>query len=608
MAAQNVEIIWSPHPRQKALIDCPLSDIGFGGARGGGKGQPYDAQILTPSGYVPMGELILGNRIINPVGCFQIVTGITELGERMIYEAIFSDNSRCKVTLDHLWRCRETEDATGNFSSPPLVLTTQEILDRHRLGYKMRIPTHLVADGLVTKTGKSFRSIVKRDTAIARCISVSHPNQLYVTSDRIVTHNSAGTLGHWIVKSQKYDAAARGLFLRRTIDELDEVQRTATMIFPKLGAQYHAMKRTWEMATGATLRMRYLERDADAEHYQGHEYSDIYVDEAGNFPNSSPIDLIKGANRSTAGVPCQIILTFNPHGVGHAWIKKRYVDPAPPFTPFFDPEARDWRVFIPSLLQDNPSLFYGDPSYVNRLHSATIGKPWLLAGWLHGDWDATPHGTLLNPTSFPRYTQLPEYFDRLILSWDTSQKNQAANDPWAMLAIGERDGLWYIVEVFCLRMNYPEGKRKLRQFVLDYNPSALLIEDKSSGSDLIAELSECFWGRGDERDDYTSQTPNNALPLPPPIFPIMPVGSKVDRMCVQSDVIEGGRVLLPSYAPWLNDFLAKVSAYPKIGLDEMDALSQALKWFRSRPRSTEENFSLGASRSVSRIAARWASS
>ena len=37
------------------------------------------------------------------------------------------------------------------------------------------------------------------------------------------------------------------------------------------------------MPNGAVLKFAYLERDEDAEEYQGHEYTRIYVEEVTNF-------------------------------------------------------------------------------------------------------------------------------------------------------------------------------------------------------------------------------------------------------------------------------------------------------------------------------------
>lgn len=71
----------------------------------------------------------------------------------------------------------------------------------------------------------------------------------------------------------------------------------------------------------AGLRSRayfaYLERDADADLYQGHSYTRVYIEEAGNFPNPAPVLKLMATLRSGAGVPVGLRATGNPGGPGH---------------------------------------------------------------------------------------------------------------------------------------------------------------------------------------------------------------------------------------------------------------------------------------------------
>ena len=41
----------------------------------------------------------------------------------------------------------------------------------------------------------------------------------------------------------------------------------------------------WRDPRGARLRFAYLDRDSDAEGYQGHSYTRVYIEEIGNFPS-----------------------------------------------------------------------------------------------------------------------------------------------------------------------------------------------------------------------------------------------------------------------------------------------------------------------------------
>lgn len=170
---------------------------------------------------------------------------------------------------------------------------------------------------------------------------------------------------------------------------LDDAIARSQEIYPAIGGRWNEQKKTWNFANGGRLRFRPLERVADAEKYQGQNLTDACVEEAGNYPDSAPIDRLNGVLRSARGVPTQLILTGNPGGPGQLWIKNRYIDPAPMGLRILSrtlPNGAAHRyVFIPSRLQNNRYLM-DDPNYVNRLY--LVGSPELVRAWLDGDWSA----------------------------------------------------------------------------------------------------------------------------------------------------------------------------------------------------------------------------
>lgn len=203
------------------------------------------------------------------------------------------------------------------------------------------------------------------------------------------------SIGDWLQHSSLYGENAIGIFVRRKLTQLSEVIARTKQLFPKLGAKYNEQQKTWTMPTGARLKFVYLERDSDAEEYQGHSYTRIYVEELTNFPSPGPIDKLRATLRSGAGVPCGMRLTGNPGGPGHNWVKARYIDPAPQGYKIIT-ESMEMvqdgrkitvsldRVFIPSKLGDNALLIRNDPTYVLRLRQS--GSEQLVRAWLEGDW------------------------------------------------------------------------------------------------------------------------------------------------------------------------------------------------------------------------------
>lgn len=193
-----------------------------------------------------------------------------------------------------------------------------------------------------------------------------------------------GVIGEWAGHAARYKSNAVGLMVRRTSIQLGETVERAKAILGPLGAKFTQKPDNCIMPGGARLNFRYLERDADAESYQGHSYTRVYVEEAGNFPSPAPILKLHATLRSGAGVPARMRLTGNPGGPGHHWIKARFIDPAPiGNVPIYDDETGLTRAYIPSRVADNVSL--DQASYIAQLRAS--GSPELVRAWLEGDWD-----------------------------------------------------------------------------------------------------------------------------------------------------------------------------------------------------------------------------
>jgi hypothetical protein len=241
-----------------------------------------------------------------------------------------------------------------------------------------------------------------------------------------------GMLGDWVAHAGRYGANASGLMVRRKRTELiDTIERSKALYGP-LGAKYNEQDKLWRFPDGARLRFAYLENDNDANNYQGHAYTRVYVEEIGNFPRPDPILKLIATLRSSNGVPVGFRATGNPGGVGHGWVKERYINPAPagwkiiksefnnPFTG--ETISRD-RVYIPSRLTDNKLLMESDPGYVANLQM--IGSPELVRAWLEGDWDIVA-GAAFEKLSRNRHMvrtfEIPEHWTKFTsMDWGTAK-------------------------------------------------------------------------------------------------------------------------------------------------------------------------------------------
>lgn len=87
------------------------------------------------------------------------------------------------------------------------------------------------------------------------------------------------SLGEFIIHQDRWKAAAKGLFIRRKQSDLVNTLERAKAIYGASGAKWQEGKSTFTFPSGALIRLRYLDRDEDAERYQGQDYSRVYIEQ-----------------------------------------------------------------------------------------------------------------------------------------------------------------------------------------------------------------------------------------------------------------------------------------------------------------------------------------
>ncbi|MBQ9760362.1 MAG: phage terminase large subunit [Clostridia bacterium] len=170
----------------------------------------------------------------------------------------------------------------------------------------------------------------------------------------------------------------RCLLIRRSYAEL-----TANHVRPLLSEygdliSYRESEKMLSFPNGSTISLGYCAADRDVLRYQGQEYDIIAIDEATQL-SEYQFSVLKACLRGVGDVPRRMYLTCNPGGIGHAWVKRLFVDRV--YREGEDPE--DY-CFIPAQVYDNPTLLRADPDYVRQLESL---PPKLRDAWLLGRWD-----------------------------------------------------------------------------------------------------------------------------------------------------------------------------------------------------------------------------
>ena len=158
----------------------------------------------------------------------------------------------------------------------------------------------------------------------------------------------------------------RGLILRRTFPQLEAlISRSLElypMIYPK--ARYVGTDHRWKFPSGATLFFGSMPHENDKVQYQGKPYDFIAFDELTHFTQTQYMYLMSRNRPTGPGTRIYIRATANPGGVGHGWVKARFIDAGPPMVPIvseYDVTTPDKgtirlkrkRIFVPSTIFDN---------------------------------------------------------------------------------------------------------------------------------------------------------------------------------------------------------------------------------------------------------------
>lgn len=194
----------------------------------------------------------------------------------------------------------------------------------------------------------------------------------------------------------------RGVLFRRTFPRLGEIIDRSFKYFPGLGAKYSDKDMqlklpAWTFNTGSKIAFSHCQHERDKYDHQGREWHFMGFDQVEEFTETQYLFLMAQNRASFPEMQCYVRSTANPGGVGHAWVKKRWIDSLKPFEikkfkrvadediecPKSDPEGSS-RSFVPATVFDNPSITKNDPHYINRLKQLPEEDQQAL---LYGNWD-----------------------------------------------------------------------------------------------------------------------------------------------------------------------------------------------------------------------------
>lgn len=220
-------------------------------------------------------------------------------------------------------------------------------------------------------------------------------------------------------------STGRSIFFRRTMPELREVMDRCARDFPLIdkGAKWHEQTKTWTMSCGYKYMFGQMEEAGDWVKYYGFEFTWVGFDELTTFEEEQ-YDQLDTRLRSTDPVLKEMLYmraTTNPVGRGLEWVRRRFVEVAPPGTPvklkikvttLKDGVQRQEtvereQIFIPAKVSDNPSADQAEYAATLTTKSRATREALLEGNWYASSescfadfWDSAIH--ICKPFPIPK--------------------------------------------------------------------------------------------------------------------------------------------------------------------------------------------------------------
>lgn len=229
----------------------------------------------------------------------------------------------------------------------------------------------------------------------------------------------------------------RCLLLRRTYAELK-----SNHLYPMLEEygslfSYSDSEKIMRFVGGSSISLGYCDAERDVLRYQGQEYDVIAIDEATQL-SEMQFSVLKACLRGVRPFPRRMYLTCNPGGIGHAWVKRLFIDRS-----YREGEKPSDHSFIPARLFDNPILTEADPEYVDSLRALPDR---LRRAWLYGEWD------VFEGQFFPEFSESVHVVGRESVPRSLTYFASAdyGLDMFALLLLGvDRDGNVWCIDELC---------------------------------------------------------------------------------------------------------------------------------------------------------------
>jgi phage terminase large subunit len=174
------------------------------------------------------------------------------------------------------------------------------------------------------------------------------------------------------------------LFIRRRYNDVYENHIFPLSLELNKFFKFKGDTKSFDFPWGSRIIFGYCDHEKDILNYQGKAYDCIFVEEATQFTPFMLQSLTEslrpsGFMKSYLNWSPRMYYTMNPGGVGHAYIKRLFIDKN-----YERKERPENYSFVPSTVFENAFIMDNDPSYVESLENLPEQR---RKAMLYGDWD-----------------------------------------------------------------------------------------------------------------------------------------------------------------------------------------------------------------------------
>jgi len=240
---------------------------------------------------------------------------------------------------------------------------------------------------------------------------------------------------------------------------------------------------------------------------------------------------------SVFDVPLRMRATSNPGGIGHRWVKRRFLD-----------EGEDeGRLYVPARVQDNPYL--DTESYADSMSELNeVTRKQLL----EGSWEVSEPGAMFDRDWFPRMDNEPRDPNiDWVRCWDlaATQPNRSNRDPDYTVGfkMGMKDGVYYVSDIRRFRTTPATVKKKIRRTAQEDGKEVAIGIEQEGGASGKQTL-----------DTYRRQVVPGYNVVAVPAW-----ADKQTRAKPFSSAAEAGNIVLCATSRWnVTEYLDELEAFP----------------------------------------------